>query len=164
MNIVSEITDFQYQILLSTAYIECFKHHINAFDDFGQFASNDNDDDQKPFSAYSKYFDECSLSSEEAVTLKSFEPFQRDDDQIPWYTKIFWVGSENWCVETHDIELSLPISWDNRIGFASERDLGLIWLFKDKDKYTVDCIFTWVYLGLSWGPRTQVVGTPAHSR
>jgi hypothetical protein len=95
MNIVSEITDFQYQILLSTAYIECFKHHINAFDDFGQFASNDNDDDQKPFSAYSKYFDECSLSSEEAVTLKSFEPFQRDDDQIPWYTKIYWVGSES---------------------------------------------------------------------
>ena len=42
MNIVSEVTDFEYITQITTAYIECWKNHINAFDDFGQFSDGDN--------------------------------------------------------------------------------------------------------------------------
>jgi hypothetical protein len=35
MNIVTEITDFEYVTQMTTAYIECFKNLIDSFDDFG---------------------------------------------------------------------------------------------------------------------------------
>ena len=103
MNIKSEITDFEYVTQITTAYIECYKNHIGSLDDFGQFAASDESDSKKPYSPYSKFFDNCELSSESTTTVKSFQPFNRDltakdwfNDLVgynEWYTLIYWIGS-----------------------------------------------------------------------
>jgi hypothetical protein len=81
LNIKSQITDFEYVTQITTAYVECYKNHIDAFDNFGQFAKSDTASSQKPFSPFSKFFDQCALSSPTTVTVKSLQPFHRPSDK-----------------------------------------------------------------------------------
>jgi len=52
------------------AFVECSKNLIDNFDDFGQFAAWDSQSSNKPIGPYSKFFDECDLSSETTVQVK----------------------------------------------------------------------------------------------
>ena len=73
------------------AFVECSKNLIDNFDDFGQFAAWDSQSANKPIGPYSKFFDECDLSSETTVQVKEYEPFA-SDSPLGWDNMVRWLG------------------------------------------------------------------------
>lgn len=70
IDIYSSISDFLFIVDITMAFVECSKNLIDNFDDFGQFAAWDSQSSNKPIGPYSKFFDECDLSSETTVQVK----------------------------------------------------------------------------------------------
>ena len=71
--------------------VECEKNLIDTFDDFGQFAAWDSSSASKPFSPYAKFFDECSLSNQDTVTIKQYQPFASGED-LYGRNLVRWLG------------------------------------------------------------------------
>ena len=95
IHIFSQIEEFKLQLVLTLAFIECYKVLIDCFTDFGQYYATDNIYTTKLFSPYAKIFDQCQLSNEASLPPKSIEPFTSGSFLYEKNT-IYWVGSNDY--------------------------------------------------------------------
>ena len=105
------------------AFLECTKNLIDNFDDFGQFAADDEPDTEKPISPYAKFFDECSLSTVQSVSVKEYEPFGSNSN-LGWNNMIRWLGdssdsTDDECYPKNIIRLIYL--WEKGLGSAGYR-------------------------------------------
>lgn len=92
IDVYSQIEDFKIKMDLTMAFIECYKVLVDCLNDFGQFGG-DTLNSEKPFSKYSKIFDECSLSTDDTISLKEFDPFLVEEEGATEKKNIlYWIG------------------------------------------------------------------------
>ena len=75
MDVFSEVTDIDVELMTEFSVLECEKNLIYCFDDYGQFGSSDGSTVEKLFSPFGKFLDECDLSNKADITLKEYAPF-----------------------------------------------------------------------------------------
>ena len=115
-------TTENYRVLidLTIRMVECYKTLIDCFFDFGQSASNDNVDSQKPYGPFAKIFDYCELSSTQSVDIKEFKPLESDTVTRTTY----FVGSGNYDDSCFPGNILIPlIDWDHNANLTA-RALG----------------------------------------
>jgi hypothetical protein len=65
-------------ILNNLRFVECYKTLVDCLFDWGQFASSDNTDSEKPLSPFTKLLDKCELGSVQNKKLKEWKPLYND--------------------------------------------------------------------------------------
>jgi len=85
IDIALETEPYKIAIDMSSKFAECYKTLINCFFDWGQFAKGDNINSNKPFSPYEKLIDDCTLSSTQQLSVKTYEPLKTDSTATTWF-------------------------------------------------------------------------------
>jgi len=82
LDIFSEIQEYTILILNNLKMVECYKTIVDCIFDWGQFASADTVDSEKPNSPFTKLLDSCQLGSEQTKTIKQYKPLLGDSTRI----------------------------------------------------------------------------------
>lgn len=90
LDVYTQVTNIIVLISNKLRLEKCKKVLIDCFNDFGQFGSSDSPTTEKPFSTYAKFLDSCELSTEQAFTLQTYEPFLTTQGY-----SFRWVGDGN---------------------------------------------------------------------
>lgn len=72
LDVYTETQEYQVIIKNTLQLVECYKTLVDCFLDWGQFASGDTTDSEKPQSPFTKLLDKCQLSSSQTKTVKQY--------------------------------------------------------------------------------------------